>query len=191
MPEVDIIWPEEDIKAIDKAIQRSVLQGKRDTQGALIQAGVYLARSASGATNSAPKKRRVYTNREQSGQWNKRRMPYYREVWKGGPDNTIKWYLKTKGQTDFETIKRAGLAKNSWRWMIPGIRRRGGGNFAQEVMHFGRGLDYEIHMHNKLSYIRKALKRQDDGQSLLMMTLGKAARQLEKDTDRRFERIAK
>ena len=191
MPELDIRWPEQDLRSLQSAVNRAIRVGKRDLKSALVQAGVFLARSASAATKSAPRKRRAYANKGEDSRFPRSRFPYYREVWRSGPEDTFNWYLKTKTEPEFETVKRAGLAKKSWYWMIPGIRGRGGGNFAQDVEHRESALDYEIEMSNKLPYIRHALKTNDDGSLLLLQALGKAARQMERDTDRRMERLAR
>ena len=191
MPEIDVKWPEQDLRQLQSAINRSIRVGKRDIKSALIQAGVYLARSASAATNKEPKKRRAYVNKNDDKRFPRRVFPFFRNVWRKGPDDTFRWYVKTKSDPEYLSVKRAGLAKKSWYWMIPSIRRRGGGNWAQEVNHRERGIDYEIEMSNKLSYIRKALKTGDDGNLLLMQALGKATRQLDKDTDRRLKRLTR
>jgi hypothetical protein len=125
-----------------------------------------------------------------NAEFDKRRYPYYREVWRGGPDKVRKYYLESRDSDSFKTIKNSGLAKKSWIWMMPGVRGSGMSNFAAEVSKRRTPVSLEIEMANKLSYIHRALS-DSEGRILLHEALGVAARQLEKNIDKKLERLAR
>ena len=190
--DVEIKFPEKDLKAMQDAIARSVGELGKPVEDAIRQAAYYLARSARKRTAVSPKKRRAYTNKDNTGRWNKNRYPYYREVWKKegnkkGPETAMKWYLSDKTDSTHEVIKRSGLAKKSWGWMLPMIRY-GGSNFASEVNKSKSGLSATIEMANKLPYIKSALK-ESEGAILLNEAMGVAARQMEKAIDRQSAKM--
>lgn len=191
---INIKFPEKDLLAMQRAIEKSASKLNKPIDDAISQAAYYLARSARSRTKTAPKKRRAYVNKEKRGRWNKNRFPFYREVWrkdgsKKGPETAQKWYLKSKTDMAYEAIKRAGLAKKSWGWMMPMVKY-GGSNFASEVNRSKSGLNLSVELANKLPYIKSALKERE-GQILLNEAAGVAARQMEKAIERQMAKMQK
>jgi len=188
MAESKIKWPEADLKRIAKQINRAQIKMGKTLEQAVIWAGCFLAKSASARTKSAPKKRRAYANKGDD-KFSKKAFPYYREIWKKGPENTFKFYLKEKSDNKYEKIKNSGLAKKSFLWMISGIKGSGNSNFASEVNKKNSAFEIKIEMSNKLPYILNALK-ESEGQHLLNQALGKAASRMEKTIDKRLKALA-
>lgn len=193
MPAIEVKWPEKDLAAIAKQIHRAQDDLGKDIESAVIWAAYYLARSAGAATAKSATTRKTLPAPGGNPDFPKRIFPYYREIWKqpGGPTDTYRWYLREKQSDAKKRIKRSGLAKRSWRWMLPAIKYAGFDNFAVEVNKTGRAFSIEIEMANKLSYIRHALKSGQDGEPLLREALGKAASQMEKAIERRQKAMAR
>jgi len=193
MPEINVQWPEKDLQEMAKQITRGRDDLGRDVQGLITQAGYFLARSASARTKTAPKTRRALKTRKNQEQ--KVFGPFYRVVWRAkkpkGPDAVFLWGVQSKTDNKYRDIPGAGLAKQSWKWMIPGIRNQRVKNFAVEAYTKSSGLTYEVHMMNRLHYIREALKTDKDGSLLLNEAMGKAASQMRKAMDRRSAQIAR
>ena len=183
----DVKWPEADLRALAKQIERAQLGLGKTLEESLVWAGVLLAKGAAARTATAPKKRKTIANLG-TKEFPKKFFPFYREVWLKGPGETFKWYLKERSDTTKEKIARSGLAKKSWLWMIPGIKGSGTNNFASSVEKKIGAFDLEIEMANMLAYITKALK-ESDGQVLLNEALTKTASRMEKIIDKRLERM--
>lgn len=203
-PNMKIEWPEEDLEAVARQIYRANRDLDKPIEDAVRWAGFFLAMSASAATKKAPNQRKAYKNPgkarrpEEEKEFISALFPYYRVVWGGdfpdkGPDNeaNFNYYLKSKSQKTYKKISQSGLAKRSWKFMKYGLRRKGGGNFAQEVEYRSYGRNVEIEMSNLLPYIREALQVNDNGSLLLRQALGKAARRMEKNIDRKLEKAVK
>ncbi len=183
----DVKWPEADLKALAKQIERAQLGLGKTLEESLIWAGVLLAKGAGARTSVAPKKRKTLAN-PGTKEFPKKFFPFYREIWLNGPQETFKWYLKERSDTTKEKIARSGLAKKSWLWMIPGIKGSGMSNFASSVEKKVGTFNLEIEMANMLAYITKALK-ESDGQVLLNDALAKTANRMEKIIDKKLERL--
>ncbi|MDD5596920.1 MAG: hypothetical protein PHV82_03180 [Victivallaceae bacterium] len=186
----EIVWPVDDLKALETQFMRATSELEMPVENAVKWAAFLVAQSCGAKTKKAPEKRRAYVNRETTGKMNKKAFPYYREVWIDGPKNIRKWYLKEKTDPAYEKISKSGLAKNSWKWMKPWARRKGGSNFAAEVNHRRSGLNIEIEMANKLSYILEAIKESDTN-FILGDAMAKAARRMEKLIDQKMAKMAK
>ena len=191
MPEIKVDWPEKDLAEMSKQLKRGRDELGRDVQGLITQSGYFLARSAAARTKKSPANRKTYKTLKRN---NNMFSPFYRKIWKGGkakgPDKFFMWGVKSKADPEYRTIPGAGLAKQSWKWMIPGIRNKRAKNFAMEAFTAKSGLSYEVHMLNKLHYIKEALKYGKDGSLLLNEAMGKAASQMRKAMDRRAAQIA-
>jgi len=186
MPQVDIVWPKDGLDRWAREIERAQSGLGWTLERALKTGAAYVATSAATRTKSAPKKRRNYKNQEdKAGKW-----PFYRRVWVNpnkGPNNYFRQYVRTATQIDWLYIRHAGLAKKSWRWMLPAIRMNDHENYAMGVKKQLKGSDISIEMYNKLPYIFHALKRQA-GEYLLGEALNKGAGQLEKEIDRKLKK---
>jgi len=191
MAELEVQWPEADLREIGRVIHRAQDELGKDIRAAVEWAAVKVAGSAAARTEVAPKTRDLKENPGGNPRFPRRLFPYYREVWIGGPSNVLHWFVRKDTPTDREIITRAGLAKKSWYWMIPAIRYRNFSNFAVEVEKRTERFGFEIELSNKLSYIRHALKVGGDGQPLLNEALGAAAKRMDKDITRRLEKAAK
>jgi hypothetical protein len=189
MPAPEIQWPQADLNAITRQIRRAQVDLGKDIESAVTWAAFYVARSASTRTEKAKPTRKDIATPQVSSR--KRRFPYYRELWIDGPANVKPWYIMDKSDQTHKKVKRAGLAKKSWLWALPMIRRGKGSNFAVEAEKRGIGFGVEIELANKLPYIRSALKVSQDGQPILNEALGKAASQMEKAISHRIARMAK
>jgi len=190
MPELNIKWPEKDLKAIADQIERAQLNLGKTLEGAVIWAGILVAKSAAAKTKKAPRQRKVFKNAgdKRALLGGKMRIvspklfPYYREVWEDGPNKIKYWFMKDRSDPKFKFISRAGLAKKSWLWMITGIKGNGMSNFASEVEKHGTAFTFELVLSNMLKYINDAIE-ENDGAALLNIALGKAAKVMEKSID--------
>ena len=188
MPELQVDWPKEDLQALSKQIHRAQDLLGKDIEKSVTWAAYYVARSASTRTDKSAKTRALLPNPGGQKGFPRRRFPYYREVWRGrkGPSDPLRWFLESADDTRYEKIVRSGLAKKSWLWMLPAIRRNASfSNSAIETHKRGSAFGIEIEISNKLHYIRQALKVGRDGEPLLIEAAGKAASAMEKAIDRR------
>lgn len=183
--QTDIKWPAADLDAMQRQMRRVVDELGKPVDDAVTMAAAYLARSAAAKTRKAPKKRRTYVNRQKTGKLNRHRFPYYREVWRQG--KTFKWFIREKSDPKYLDITRAGLAKQSWRWMIPWVKRSGS-NFAAEVHRRRSTFDLEIEMANKLEYILSALKPHE-AEAILGDAMARAARAMERSINNKLKRM--
>lgn len=186
--DLKIEWPEADLKRMATQIERAQIQLGKTLEESLVWAGLLLARGAAARTTASPKKRKTERNDGSDKKFNPKIFPYFRTVWKNGPEDTYKWHMKDRSDSRFQEIKKSGLAKKSWIWMIPWIKGAGGKGFASEVNKKKAMFDVEIEMANMLGYISKALKV-SDGQVLLNEALGKTASRMEKLIDNKLRQI--
>ena len=186
--ELKVEWPEADLKRMAAQIERAQLKLGKSLEQSLVWAGLLLARGAAARTATAPKKRKTERNTNDDKKFPAKVFPFFRTVWKDGPENAIKWYMKSRSDNRFLDIKRAGVAKKSWIWMIPWIKGQGGRTKASEVNKKISAFDVEIEMANMLKYIQHALKV-SDGNLLLNEALGKTASRMEKIIDDKLRKM--
>lgn len=186
--DLKIEWPEADLKRMAAQIERAQIQLGKTLEESLVWAGLLLARGAGARTLKAPKKRKTERNDGSDEKFKKKVFPYFRTVWKKGPEETYKFYLKDRSDSRHLEIKKSGLARQSWLWMVPWIKGAGGKGFASEVTKKKAAFDIEIEMANLLGYITKALKI-SDGQVLLSEALGKTASRMEKLIDNKLRQM--
>jgi len=186
-----IDWPQKDLDHMQRNLTRAQRDLGKSVEDSLQWGARYLATSASAATAKAKNQRRTYTNKGGNKDFPKALFPYYREVWAGNqttknPEDTFRWYLREKSDDKYRKISFAGVSKKSWKWMKISIKY-GGGNWAQSVDKSKRGREFTIQMNNKLPWAARALKVSND-RVLLDDALGKAARKMENQIDKRHMR---
>jgi hypothetical protein len=186
MAELDVKWPVEDMRKMSDQIRRAQLGLGKTLENSVTWAGILIAKSAAAATKKAPTKRRAYVNKGDN-KFSKSAFPYFREIWRTGPDDTFRFYLKDSSNAYYQTIYNSGLAKDSWKWMVPGIKGNGTSNFASEVRKKNRSFEVVIEMHNKLPYITHALKRKD-GDLLVNRAMEKAGNRMRHIIDRKLNK---
>ncbi len=155
--------PPSEQASVSSFISRLESELGQSTDDAIAWAAYYIARSARASTKSASSKRRLLKNRGAVKQFSATAFPHYVKIWKRGKFQP--YYIPAGEETDHpaRAIHRAGLAKDSWSWMIRDLakraprtknRRRGG---MSRAIRRG-GLDPMVILENNLSYIERAIR---------------------------------
>lgn len=126
--------------------------------------GWRLAGALAASTPKAPKKRKLERNPGDDPEFPVGGFPNYVEYFAGGKPK--RHFVKAGDKTSdpWLTIKRAGLAKRSWRWMV-GKLGRGGGDVVgvssaiATVTEFKEFFNPGVVLENKLRYMDTILRR--------------------------------
>lgn len=189
MPDISITFdpPPSSLSALIDRLQTDMRKSLPD---AVRLAAWYLAKSLSASTKASPKKRKLQKNQGRDRKHSPEYFPNYVTVYRQNGRQYRHFILAGEEETaPIRDIKRSGLAKDSWRWMIGKLGKPArsknapiAGAFA--VTKIGDESNPAWVLENKLRYIESAVRT--SGKRAIQDAFARAARNGNKAIGRRI-----
>ena len=159
---ITLEFPPNDIREFNRMLSLMESRLGKDS-GESTRWGMYhAARAAAASTKKAAKRRRLLKNKGDNEQFPATAFPYMVRVWAQGRTEPMEVFVARTNAKE-RRIKRAGLAKNAWRWgitrlgMRAGARAGYGSRRSVRVIDRHKAVSPSIEMTSVLPYAGKAL----------------------------------